>query len=141
MFGKPQWFKRRKYGGWGLVPATWQGWAYIAIMALAILGLQYLPVPEDWIVPAMVVVAGIFAIDVLHVMANVATDERERVHEAVAERNAMWAVIVTLCAGIGWQVASSSVGGETAVDPVIVGALVVAVITKAVTNIYLDRKD
>jgi hypothetical protein len=29
MFGSPQWF-RPKQIGWGLVPVTWQGWAYTA---------------------------------------------------------------------------------------------------------------
>ncbi|MDX1944463.1 MAG: hypothetical protein SFU86_03580 [Pirellulaceae bacterium] len=27
MFGQPEWF-RRKTVGWGLVPISWQGWAY-----------------------------------------------------------------------------------------------------------------
>lgn len=30
MFGKPEWF-REKVWGWGLVPITWQGWAYTAV--------------------------------------------------------------------------------------------------------------
>lgn len=30
MFGKPEWF-RKKIWGWGLVPATWQGWLYTAV--------------------------------------------------------------------------------------------------------------
>lgn len=29
MFGKPEWF-RKKAWGWGLVPVTWQGYAYTA---------------------------------------------------------------------------------------------------------------
>ena len=28
MFGKPEWF-REKTVGWGLMPITWQGWAYV----------------------------------------------------------------------------------------------------------------
>ncbi len=35
MFGKPEWFRMKKIG-WGLVPATWQGWAYTALWASAI---------------------------------------------------------------------------------------------------------
>jgi len=27
MIGNPEWFQRRKYGGWGIFPKTWQGWA------------------------------------------------------------------------------------------------------------------
>lgn len=29
MFAKTEWFQKRKYGGWGLTPRTWQGWAYV----------------------------------------------------------------------------------------------------------------
>jgi hypothetical protein len=27
MFGKPQWFRPKRFG-WGLVPIAWQGWLY-----------------------------------------------------------------------------------------------------------------
>ena len=37
MFGKPQWF-RPKTIGWGLVPISWQGWAYTGGWAAAIAG-------------------------------------------------------------------------------------------------------
>jgi hypothetical protein len=33
MFGKPEWFKEKVWGGWGITPATWQGWAYAAAWA------------------------------------------------------------------------------------------------------------
>ncbi len=36
MLGNPKWFKRRKYTGWGLTPATWQGWAYMGILICSI---------------------------------------------------------------------------------------------------------
>lgn len=35
MFGKPQWF-RPKVIGWGLTPASWQGWGYTGLWASAI---------------------------------------------------------------------------------------------------------
>src|ERR1700704_1112413 len=38
MFGKPNWFRPKTFG-WGLVPITWQGWAY----TLAWGGLLVLP--------------------------------------------------------------------------------------------------
>jgi hypothetical protein len=37
MLGNPKWFKRRKYSGWGLTPATWQGWMYFGILICSIL--------------------------------------------------------------------------------------------------------
>ena len=35
MFGKPAWFRPKKFG-WGIVPITWQGWAYTAAWCAAI---------------------------------------------------------------------------------------------------------
>ena len=35
MFGKPQWF-RPKVIGWGITPATWQGWGYTGLWTTAI---------------------------------------------------------------------------------------------------------
>jgi len=40
MFGKPQWFRPKAFG-WGLLPITWQGWAYSAAW-LGIVGLPFI---------------------------------------------------------------------------------------------------
>ncbi len=48
MLGKPEWFERRKYSGWGLTPKTWQGWAYIALMALPVLVMPVIPASAQW---------------------------------------------------------------------------------------------
>lgn len=37
MFGKPEWFRDKKFG-WGLVPVSWQGWAYSAVWSSVIAG-------------------------------------------------------------------------------------------------------
>jgi len=37
MFGKPEWFRDKKVG-WGLVPVSWQGWAYATGWGAAIAG-------------------------------------------------------------------------------------------------------
>lgn len=34
MIARADWFRRRKYGGWGVSPRTWQGWAYIVAILL-----------------------------------------------------------------------------------------------------------
>jgi len=43
MIGKPEWFKRRKYGGWGIFPKTWQGWVYIAAIIIPFMVFNALP--------------------------------------------------------------------------------------------------
>lgn len=44
MFGKPEWFRAKKFG-WGLVPITWQGWVYTGSWCAAIV-LPYLLLVE-----------------------------------------------------------------------------------------------
>lgn len=37
MFGKPEWFRDHRFG-WGLSPATWQGWVYTTVWGMAMTG-------------------------------------------------------------------------------------------------------
>jgi len=141
MIGKPEWFSRRKYGGWGLVPKTWQGWVYTLLIVAPIIVLQAFVVNT-----ATLILLGIWMIvvtaDFIHIMAHVAKDEREILHEAIAERNALWAIIAVLAMGVAFQVSHSVASGTGAtVDPVILTAIFTGLIVKAVTNIYLDKKD
>jgi hypothetical protein len=142
MLGKPKWFQRRKYAGWGLFPRTWEGWVYIAVAIAVGALIQYLPFGNEQTktILTMVFVAGV-ALDVIHIMAHLPMDERERIHEAIAERNALWAILAALCAGIGWQTATSVLTNSVQIDPVLIAALIIGVIAKAITNIYLDKKD
>ncbi len=141
MLGKPHWFKRRKYGGWGLFPATWQGLAYtLAVCAIAI-AIQFLPLNEQTKMIVNILFAIVLVADVLDIMRRIPMDERERLHEAVAERNSLWVIITTLAAGIIFQAYMSSTSQSMQVDPVIIIALLAGVAAKAATNIYLDRKN
>lgn len=142
MIGKPDWFKRRKYGGWGLYPAKWQGWVYIAAFVLFIFIFQSIPY---WNVTTRIIVTCAFVlillIDTIDIMFRLKKDEREKIHEAIAERNAMWIMVFVLAFGLAYQIAQSAVQQKLEFDWVIVIALVLALIVKAATNIYLDKKD
>jgi hypothetical protein len=143
MIGKPEWFKRRKYGGWGIFPKTWQGWAYLVVVLGIFVVFQALPF---WSNTERLVVTGIWAlflvVDVAHIMLKVNRDEREKIHEAIAERNALWAILAVLIVGIGYQVASSAtVQDFSSIDPFLVAAVAAALIAKAASNLYLDRKN
>lgn len=140
MLGKPAWFRRRKYGGWGFSPACWQGWLYVAALFLSLLLIQALPVSGDARLAVMVIWAVVFSIDFLHIFLKLPKDERETIHEAKAERNAMWAMVFVLCAGVAYQVARGLVRDWQELDPVILAALAAGVVAKAITNIYLDAK-
>lgn len=142
MIGKPEWFTRRKYGGWGLYPATWQGWVYIAVCVAVIFIIQNLPIGEQMVVVSTVVLGIIMFVDVIHMMISMKKDERESQHEAYAERNALWVMILVLTAGIAYESAQSIALGQTlTVDPVIIIALALGLIAKAVSNYYLDKKN
>lgn len=141
MIGKPQWFGPRKYTGWGFTPRSWQGWAYIALIFLLIRGIQVLPVAGDIKLYAMIAVGIIFAADFIHIVSRMRRDERERIHEAFAERNALWAIMLLLCVGVAYEAASTAASGTYTIDPWIIAALVVGIVVKAATNLYLDRKD
>ncbi|MDD4877534.1 MAG: hypothetical protein PHO02_00685 [Candidatus Nanoarchaeia archaeon] len=143
MIGKPEWFKRRKYGGWGIYPKTWQGWVYLAAVITPFAVFNALPFwSEKTRMIVTLVWLAFLAIDISHIMIKMKKDERERIHEAIAERNALWVMIAVIVIGIGYQTARASVlQNFTNVDWFLVAALFAAVITKAITNIYLDRKD
>lgn len=141
MFGKPQWFERRKYTGWGFTPKAWQGWVYVIAMILPIFAIQFVPAVNArialWAVWGVVLLA-----DFLIIMKNLPKDEREKIHEAVAERNALWTMIAVLIFGFAFQAAKSfAVGSVSVIDPMIVAALFAGTVAKALTNFYLDKKD
>jgi membrane protein DedA with SNARE-associated domain len=141
MIGRPDWFSRRKYGGWGIFPKTWQGWVYLLVVIGIVISMQYLPVDETTKMITMIVIAAVFVLDTLDMMRKVPMDERERNHEAIAERNALWVIITVLAGGILYQGVMSSMEGEVYIDPVIIVAILAGVVAKAISNIYLDRKN
>lgn len=141
MIGKPEWFRRRKYTGWGFTPATWQGWVYIAMMVLPLVLLTSNPVISQTKIILIVIWALVFGADFIHIMVHLPMDERDRMHEAIAERNALWAIVTILSVGIASQAAAGVVRGIFAVDPIILVALFGGLLVKIISNIYLDKKD
>jgi len=142
MIGKPAWFARRKYSGWGLTPATWEGWAYIILMVLPLAFFQAMPY---WTPQVRLAVTGVWAllllVDVIDIMLRLRMDEREKLHEAIAERNAAWYMVVVLAIGLGYDMMMNAATEKIYVNPFIAAALFGAVLVKAATNIYLDKKN
>ena len=141
MIGKPQWFRRRKYTGWGFTPVTWQGWVYVAVLCFPFILISFFHTNSQTILIFMIVWAIIFCVDFVDIVMHLPKDERDRMHEAIAERNALWMIISVLVVGIGYQSAISVISGTLKLDPVIIIAMVAGVIVKLISNIYLDRKD
>lgn len=129
---------RRKWGGWGVFPITWQGWAYTGAFVVALFSTQFIPADQSIRMIALGAIAVILVLDTIDIMIHLKRDERETLHEAIAERNAMWTMVFILAGGIAYQSAQSVIeGGTVWVDPVIIIALVAALLVKAITNYRL----
>jgi len=142
MFGKPEWFERRKYGGWGLTPKTREGWLYIGAIILPLAIFQALPfwsASERTLATACW--AAFVAFDVLDMMLRMKKDERETMHEAIAERNAAWVMVSALALGLLYQAITSSLSGAPYVDPVIIVVLFAGLAAKAYTNWKLSKEN
>ncbi len=141
MIGKPEWFRRRKYTGWGFTPVTWQGWVYVIIMILPIVALASASNLGKFWITAVIIWAVVFTLDCAHIIAHLPKDERDRMHEAIAERNALWVIVAVLAVGIGYQAATSAASQVVEMDPVILIAIFAGLVAKIISNIYLDKKD
>ncbi|MDI6702602.1 hypothetical protein [Methanothermobacter wolfeii] len=141
IIARPEWFGRRKYGGWGVSIKTWQGALYLASIIMLILLIQLLPLEAI----ARLYVTGAWLlfvfIDMFDVMWKVQRDEREYIHEAIAERNAAWAMMPILVVGMFIELILSSLRGEPRVNPFIALALIAGVVAKSVTNYRLEKEN
>lgn len=141
MIGKPEWFARRKYGGWGLYPKTWQGFVYLIAVLLPLIVFQFLKIDSTTTMVITITWIGIFAIDMIYIMAKLKKDEMEKKIEALAERNAAWAMVAVIAAGIGYQLARGlMIGKPFQIDYFLIATLFAGLIAKALTNFYLERK-
>ncbi len=144
MLGNPKWFKRRKYSGWGLTPATWQGWAYVGVLLCSIFFVfimtTWLKVQAPYQIGILLCVLTFIILDSLDIAIRINKDERETTHEAFAERNAAWVMVMLLGIGIVFQSTVSLLKGTLYVDPFMVTALLGGVIVKGISNwYYIDK--
>jgi len=75
--------------------------------------------------------------DTTDIMLKMKKDEREKMHEAIAERNALWGVVAVLTAGILYDLITNALQERFYVNPFIAAALIVALLIKSITNLYL----
>lgn len=140
MFANPKWFSRRKWGGWGVYPKTKEGWFYIMGILLPVIILSLFPVPEDtkslWIFVWTILVV----LDVIVIMIRIREDEMETKMEAMAERNAAWAIVFVIGAGIAYQAFKSAYTGKVYVDPFLIAALFIGLLAKVATHLYYRNK-
>ncbi|BDZ70039.1 hypothetical protein [Methanobacterium petrolearium] len=142
IIAKPEWFGRRKYTGWGVSIKTWQGAVYLAGMLLLLVILQLIP---NLSTENRLIISGIWVafliIDMVDVMWKLKKDERERIHEAIAERNAAWAMMFVLVIGLFVELTYNALQQKLYANPFIILALAAGIISKSVTNYKLEREN
>lgn len=139
---RTKWFTRRKYGGWGLTPKTWQGWVYVLVIMIPIFVISFIPtLNETQRLVGILAWLAIVLFDVSYIMVNMDKDEREVIHEAIAERNALYGILFVLIISLLYKMISAAFNEEIFIDWWIMTALFVGTLIKAITNIYLDKKD
>jgi hypothetical protein len=140
MIGKPQWFKVRKYGGWGLTPATKEGWFYMAGFIALVLIVQTLSLSPSLKISITSILCVILAIDVVDIMFHLKKDERETLHEAISERNASWAMVTAMVIIFGYRSIATALSGGNSIDIILLIPILVGTLAKAGTNLYLRNK-
>lgn len=131
MIGKSKWFNLRKYSGWGLTPNCWQGWVYILAFIIPVAIISNLNIDPNYKNIFSIVIVAVLIIDTLHMMSQIKNDEREKLHEAIADRNALWFLLFGI---IVWAFI------KQIMDPILIGILLGATAVKAITQIYLRDK-
>lgn len=144
MIGNPKWFKRRAYTGWGITPKSWQGWAYIlgltALTLIASLITYLIGMNDKYRLITLVILLSIIIIDFVDIARKIKQDERESLHEAIAERNVAWFITLVLSIGIIYQSIISILHNSLYIDPFIITALIGGTIVKGFSNWNLSDK-
>lgn len=86
---RSKWFKRKNKSNYWILDIQWQGTVYILLMLLLILllgggGLK---------ITMLVVIVLLFMIMNYLIVYQKSLDERQRLHHAIAERNAFWGIL------------------------------------------------
>lgn len=141
MIGKMEWFARRKYSGWGLTPKTWQGFVYVGTIVLGGYIVSNLPLPSGLKLTVSGVIITLVIADILHIMATIQVDERESKIEALAERNASWAMVGALGLLMVYFHYTGSALTGTQLMPYLVFPMVAGMIAKAVSAFMLQNTE
>lgn len=141
MIGKPEWFRRRKYSGWGLTPKTKEGWLYVLFIVIPFVVVKNM---TNWSEKTknivMLVWLAVILIDVIDIMIRMKKDEREIIHEAIAERNAAWFMVAILAFGLLYYAIINAIQEKIFLEPFIATALFGGVVVKAISTLYLERR-
>lgn len=141
MIANANWFNRRKYTGWGVTPKTWQGFLYTAV----VVGMYV--VISNFLTEATIKMFFVgfwtllIVIDMLQLMASIQTDEREQKIEAIAGRNASWALVAALgLSALFVTTIGKELKGENLL-PAFIFPIIIGAVAKGLSNFILERRE
>lgn len=141
MIGKREWFKIRKYGGWGMVPATKEGWIYIGVFILTVVLITNLPLTLVVKNALIAIAIAVIVIDALDFVLRGPKDERDAALEAIAERNAGWSMIATLIVAAAYEALGfAPFATQIGFNAWFMVVLAVGAVVKGLSYLYLERK-
>lgn len=141
MIAKKEWFERRKYGGWGVIPKTWQGWLFLVLVILPFVIFQSLPHWSDKIRLYVTIIWLIYLLlEIIPIMIFLKRDEREDQIEAISERNASWFMSLVLTFGILFEVFQGALNENLEVNLFLIIALAGGALVKTISNFWLEKK-
>lgn len=138
MIGKPEWFEPRT-SGWGMRPVCWQGWVYVGCTWALVVICALTPVDERVRLIMYASLIAFLLIDGTDIMIRMPKDERDILHEALAERNAAWFMISALVFWFLYQVLQTVLTGIVHVSWLIPIVLLCGALVKTATYWYLNR--
>jgi hypothetical protein len=141
MITNPKWFELQDTG-W-VKPKTWQAWVYIAGILLFQILIYTIELPSfSWTTRIIFdcVLFLVVCIDILQVKSKINNDERDFIHEAIAQRNSSWFMLVTIIIALNYQLISSLIDGKFSYDPWLVIALSGACLVRLISQWYLKDK-
>lgn len=143
---KTEWFRRKKLTGWGVMPVTWQGWVCLIVLVvpLAVLGENITPGMnlKSWQFISFAAYLGFILFGSFALMIRIKVDERQRLHEAISDRNALWFLIFILCVGvIAESVAPEMVRNMGIINPFVMIGILGAWVVKVISGLYLNKMD
>ena len=137
MLANVKWFKKRKYGGWGITPVTWQGWVYVISIVLIILLANLLCIlfQAANLIKILInlVIILLITIDMTTILMKIELDEREQMHESISERNAAWVMVFITVIGISYQSINSILHNSLNIDFFLIFVLIGGILAKAIT--------
>lgn len=139
MIAKTQQYKKKKYGGWGLDPVTWQAYVYILVLVVVEILILTSQLSKQLKFGLILSITAFSAVDLFIVYKKLKSDEREIQIQQIAEKNASFAMVTVLIIGIMYNVLKMIETQIFYIDPFIILALLAGLIVKGLIFYKLEK--